>query len=85
MVETQVYVYGHKLDAEEIERRYPFSMHKVRKSIYNNKRYTVTFDILMAYSFRLKGYKVVSWGGLYKGVLVFIFRKARIKASELPF
>ena len=85
MIENQKYIYGHNLTEKEIRRKYPYSMRKVRKSVIRCKRYTVTFDVLMAYSYREQGYSVVSWGGVFEGVNVFIFRKARISAYSLPF
>ena len=85
MIENQKYIYGHNLTEKEIRRKYPFSMRKVKKSVYKDKRYTITFDVLMAYSYRIKGYSVVTWGGTYNGVSVFIFRKSRISARALPF
>ena len=85
MIENQKYIYGHNLTEKEIRKKYPFSMRKVKKNVYKNKRYTVTFDVLMAYTYRIQGYSVVTWGGTYKGVSVFVFRKARISARALPF
>lgn len=85
MLENQVYIYGHRLDEKEIRRKYPYSMQKVSKKVIRCKRYTITFDALMAYSYREKGYSVVLWGGVYKGVNVFVFRKSRIRAHSIPF
>ena len=85
MIEKQVYIYGHGLDEKEIRRKYPFSMQTVNKKIIKCKRYTVTFDVLMAYRYKIEGYSVISWGGIYNGVNVFVFRKTRIRACSLPF
>lgn len=85
MVVNQVYIYGHELDEEEIKRKYPYSHKRVRKMLIRCKRYTVTFDALMAYRYRMQGYDVIRWGGIYKGVTVFVFRRMRISADDLPF
>lgn len=85
MKENQVYVYGHELDEREIRRQYPYSMKKISKHILMSSFNTITFDVLMAYSYRIQGYSIVSWGGLYKGENVFIFRKQRIRSCSLPF
>ena len=85
MKENQVYIYDHELEEKEIRRKYPFSMRRVNSRVIRCKRYTITFDVLMAYSYRIQGYSIVSWGGIYKGENVFIFRKKRISACSLPF
>ena len=85
MKENQVYIYGHELEEKEIRRKYPYSMRRVDGRVIRCKRFTVTFDVLMAYSYREQGYSIVSWGGIYKGVNVFVFRKSRISAYSLPF
>lgn len=84
-MKNQKHIYGHNLSEKDIRRKYPYSMHKIKKSIIRDKRYTITFDALMAYSYRMKGYSVVSWGGLYHGVVAFVFRKVRIATHDIPF
>ncbi len=79
------FMYGHKLDAEEIRKKYPFCNVKVSERIAKSKIYTITFDARMAYSYRRKGYNVIVWGGIYRGVTVFVFRKRRISMRSLPF
>ena len=81
----QVYIYGHTFDIEAIRNKYPFSYTKAKKKYIKCKKYTITFDALMAYTYRTKGYKIVLWGGTYKKMNVFVFKKKRLTRNDLPF
>ena len=81
----QVFVYGHELDETEIIHKYPFSLKWMKKKHLKKNKYTVTFDVRMAYAYRCKGYKIVLWGGWYRKMRVFVFKKQRITKEELPF
>lgn len=85
MKNYQVCIYGHSLDANCIKKKFPYSNMKVSKRIINSNRFTITFDIQMAYSYRSSGYSVVAWGGIYNGMNVFVFRKRRVSVRSLPF
>ncbi len=79
------YSYGHNLTIAEIQKISAFSNKMIRNTLFKDERYTVSFDIQMAYRLIKKGYKCVVWGGLYNNVHVFIFRKRRISTRTLPF
>ena len=78
-------LYGHSLTVKEISEITNYTRETVSRKLLKNKNYTVTFDIKMAYSYKLRGYSVVVWGGLFEGMLVFVFKKKRINVRSLPF
>lgn len=85
MKREQFYVYGHELTEKEIRLKHKYTLTKITKSIYDNERYTITFDVRAAYAYMLRGYKVIIWGGLYKGVIAFVFDRKRVDVRTLPF
>lgn len=78
-------LYGHSLTVKEISEITNYTRETVSRKLLKNKNYTVTFDIKMAYSYKLRGYSVVVWGGLFEGMLVFVFKKKRVNVQKLPF
>ena len=78
-------LYGHSLTVKEISEITNYTRETVSRKLLKNKSYTVTFDIKMAYSYKLRGYSVVVWGGLFEGMLVFVFYKKRVNVQKLPF
>ena len=78
-------LYGHSLTVKEISEITYYTRETVSRKLLKNKNYTVTFDIKMAYSYKLRGYSVVVWGGLFEGMLVFVFKKKRVNVRSLPF
>lgn len=78
-------LYGHSLTVKEISEITNYTRETVSRKLLKNKNYTVTFDIKMAYSYKLRGYSVVVWGGLFEGMLVFVFKKKRLNVRSLPF
>lgn len=78
-------LYGHSLTVKEISEITNYTRETVSRKLLKNKNYTVTFDIKMAYSYKLRGYSVVVWGGLFEGMLVFVFKKKRVNVRSLPF
>jgi len=78
-------LYGHNLTVKEISEITNYTRETVSRKLLKNKSYTVTFDIKMAYSYKLRGYSVVVWGGLFEGMLVFVFNKKRVNVQKLPF
>ena len=78
-------IYGHGLTIKEISERCNYTKACVSRKLLKNPKYTVTFDVKLAYSYKMRGYKVLVWGGLYEGVLVFVFAKKRVNVRSLPF
>ena len=78
-------LYGHSLTVKEISEITNYTRETVSRKLLKNKNYTVTFDIKMAYSYKLRGYSVVVWGGLFEGMLVFVFKKKCVNVRSLPF
>lgn len=78
-------LYGHSLTVKEISEITNYTRETVSRKLLKNKNYTVTFDIKMAYFYKLRGYSVVVWGGLFEGMLVFVFKKKRLNVRSLPF
>lgn len=78
-------LYGHGLTIKEISERCNYTKVCVSRKLLKNPKYTVTFDVKLAYSYKMRGYKVLVWGGIYEGVLVFVFAKKRVNVRTLPF
>lgn len=78
-------LYGHKLTIKEIAEKYNYTKEYVSRVLIKNPKYTVTYDVKLAYAYKQRGYKVLVWGGLYEGVLVFVFAKKRVNVRTLPF
>lgn len=83
--EDREYVYGHTLTVGEIENKYPYEDVEIDKKIILSS-YSVTYDALLAYKWRTKGYELVSWGGLYHKQRIFIFKtNKRNTRVTIPF
>lgn len=78
-------LYGHNLTIREIAEKYNYTREYVSRKLIKNNNYTVTFDPKLAYAYKQRGYKVIVWGGLFEGVLVFVFAKKRLNLRSLPF
>ena len=78
-------MYGHNLTIKEIAEKYHYTKEYVSRTLIKNPKYTVTFDAKLAYAYKKRGYKVLVWGGLYEGMLVFVFAKKRVNVRTLPF
>jgi len=83
--EERIFYYGHDLTVKDIQEMIPFTKARIQRDFFDNPNYTITFDPLLAYTYLMFGYECLQWGCEYKGRTVFIFRRKRITADELPF
>lgn len=84
-MKNRKYVYGHNKTIKQIRKEYPFDKGEADKKLILSAKYTVTYDIYLAYELRRKGYKALVWGAIYKSKRVYVIEKKPMPLSYLPF
>lgn len=76
--------YGRAETSAEIIEKYPLQMGKLTENemvILFSPKYTLTFDIHLAFKMREDGVKVLIWGKMYENECVFLFERKQKKIN----